>query len=111
LALIALTVLTVYNMWQVRTLQSEVHALREEIRKERQTSSLMAQAMQALQQARAALSLADPKAARSALEEAGAAIAGAARSTERQARPALKWLQDQVGALARQLDASKGRAR
>lgn len=107
-ALAVLLALTAYNMWTVQTLRGEIHALREEVRRQQHSSSLMAEALKALQQARDAIGKTDTAAARGALERARDAVDEAIRSAERAAAPAAQWLQERVRDLSKQLHENAG---
>lgn len=100
--------ITAYNTWTVQSLRAEVHTLRKEVAEQRKTTSLMAKALQALQQAEDAMRETDTLSARGALDRARAAVGELVQSAERTAGPVGAWLQEQVRAVAKQLDGQGG---
>lgn len=93
-----------YNMWTVHTLRAEVAELKRELQREKQTSTLLGDAMRALQDVREALAGPTASEAAGSLEKARKALAEAAQSAGKHAEPALRWLQEQARALAKEVE-------
>lgn len=115
-AFIALLLVVVLSanavVWmEMKSLRQEVQTLRARVEKQDQQSTLTAQAVQALGQARAAMGTLDTEKARTALGSATAALGDAAKVASEKAGPTLKWLGDQATELGKQLQGAGQAAR
>jgi len=108
LGFLVLLCVTAYNTWSLQGLRAEVQTLRQELAQQRKTTSLMAKALQALQQAKDAMGKTDTPSAQGALDRARDAVGELVKGAERTAGPVAEWLQEQVRAVAKQIEGQGG---
>lgn len=98
--------LSLYTLREIRTLRTEMAALKGKVEEQQRSSDLLGQAARALQQASESVKKVDTAGTKGALDTAREKVSEAAKVVGEKAQPAVKWLEGQVSGLGKQLQGS-----
>ena len=111
-ATVVVLLFTGFTYWQVQELRKEVAILKLQLAEQRAggvTDAAVAQAVQAIAQARDAIGSTKLDNARAALESAKDYLSEAGKTASAKSAPTVKWLQEQAAGLSRDVQDRIGR--